>query len=206
MSSSLLAHLLVDDPSAARGENLEMCVPLQWPGPDKVDESFVRLVITRLYNASFRPPSLLAPFALPSPTLLKMLRCVTHIMSEEQNLVDVVVPHTGAVHVFGDLHGDIHSFVEALSRTGLPSAHNLLVFAGDYVDRGPWGIEVFIIASVLKIWRPASVFLLRGNHETSGCAARSVSAPHLDFFSFLDALVSLFQYTCLAKSIDSRVY
>jgi hypothetical protein len=39
-------------------------------------------------------------------------------------------------------------------------------FAGDFVDRGAWGLEVLLCVCALKRALPQQVFLLRGNHET----------------------------------------
>lgn len=37
------------------------------------------------------------------------------------------------------------------------------------MDRGSWGVELFLALCTLKLARPDSVYLLRGNHETGIC-------------------------------------
>lgn len=171
--TSLYPNITIpDDPAAEKGESLESCIPLQWPGISNIDEPYIRTLITRLLSASYQSPHCLSLHALAPTTLMKLLRQAAVTLSNENNIVDVVVPHEGCVHVFGDIHGDLHSLVNALNQTGLPSETNNLVFAGDYVDRGPWGVEVLTIILFLKLWRPNSIYLLRGNHETTGCIQR----------------------------------
>jgi hypothetical protein len=41
--------------------------------------------------------------------------------------------------------------------------------AGDFVDRGSWGLEELLLLLAMKLTLPKRVFLLRGNHESSTC-------------------------------------
>jgi diadenosine tetraphosphatase ApaH/serine/threonine PP2A family protein phosphatase len=68
------------------------------------------------------------------------------------------------VLVVGDLHGDHRSLEMAL---GLLSEYDAVVFLGDYVDRGPEQLEVFVDLLRAKAEHPDKVVTLRGNHETT---------------------------------------
>lgn len=50
------------------------------------------------------------------------------------------------------------------SGTGDPSAKNWYLFNGDFVDRGPQGMEVLSILYLYKLLCPDNVFFNRGNH------------------------------------------
>lgn len=67
------------------------------------------------------------------------------------------------VAVVGDLHGDLKSLEASLKHVELSS--DLLVFLGDYADRGPFGIEVIRKVAQLRSEHPSNVLPLRGNHE-----------------------------------------
>jgi protein phosphatase len=73
------------------------------------------------------------------------------------------------VYTFGDIHGnfkDLHYFATQL--INFDDLHFIpynLLFLGDYVDRGPFGVEVIAYLFALKVLAPEKVTLLRGNHE-----------------------------------------
>ncbi|GJP53173.1 hypothetical protein CLOM_g12362 [Closterium sp. NIES-68] len=74
------------------------------------------------------------------------------------------------VVVVGDVHGQLHDVLRLLQLTGEPCDSRFFVFNGDYVDRGAWGMETYLLLLSWKILFPHRVFLLRGNHETLFCS------------------------------------
>ncbi len=70
--------------------------------------------------------------------------------------------------IIGDLHGDIESLEEILSKVwGLIQRGAVVVFLGDYIDRGTPEGQASVLAAVLRLKEaaPERVILLRGNHE-----------------------------------------
>lgn len=67
----------------------------------------------------------------------------------------------------GDLHGDLVSLLAVLNVTWswIRSNDGILVFLGDYVDRGDYQLETLATVLLLKIEYPDNVVVLRGNHE-----------------------------------------
>jgi len=65
--------------------------------------------------------------------------------------------------VVGDLHGDFFSFTKV--RAMFNPASDLVLFLGDYGDRGPKSIEVIAGMYDLLDTHPKQVLTLMGNHE-----------------------------------------
>jgi predicted phosphodiesterase len=69
----------------------------------------------------------------------------------------------GKIGVVGDLHGDYQTLQRLLKAVDL--GRDLLVFLGDYADRGPDGVEVIRTVADLRKEHPQNVVALKGNHE-----------------------------------------
>ena len=71
--------------------------------------------------------------------------------------------------ILGDLHGDYDSFkylVETCRIYELIKKQDaIVVFLGDYIDRGPKQLELILVILRLFISFPRNIILLRGNHE-----------------------------------------
>ncbi len=67
----------------------------------------------------------------------------------------------------GDLHGDFES-LEKIYGIYSGEKNALVVFLGDYVDRGPKQLETLLGALIWKAEKPDKVVMLRGNHESPG--------------------------------------
>ena len=76
---------------------------------------------------------------------------------------------------FGDLHGSAHSLIRDLKKLKelgyldnqfkITRKNFHIIFLGDYIDRGIYGVEVVYTLCRLKLANPSQVILVRGNHE-----------------------------------------
>jgi diadenosine tetraphosphatase ApaH/serine/threonine PP2A family protein phosphatase len=92
--------------------------------------------------------------------ILNLLDKIKSILKEEPSLLRIKAKK--AVFI-GDTHGDFES-TEYVFDKFYPKGH-VLVFLGDYVDRGPHQLRNISFLLEKKAESPSRVILLRGNHE-----------------------------------------
>jgi diadenosine tetraphosphatase ApaH/serine/threonine PP2A family protein phosphatase len=109
---------------------------------------------------------------------VQLVEHVAQMLAKENNRVGslritgrlIKVPPRGEAIIIGDLHGDMESLGHILENTRfIKKAHAgeniLMIFLGDYGDRGIYSPEVYYIVLWLKEQFPENVVLMRGNHE-----------------------------------------
>ena len=122
------------------------------------------------------PASPSSPARPPLDLLHSLCEDAKKAFDEEQVIINVTVAAQDRLVLVGDIHGqfrDLQRHVLSAQRNvssnkGGDSAEGVdckYLFLGDYVDRGPQGVEVITLLLALKVEYPNNVYMIRGNHE-----------------------------------------
>eukprot|EP00002_Diphylleia_rotans_P011827 TRINITY_DN2328_c0_g1_i2.p1 TRINITY_DN2328_c0_g1~~TRINITY_DN2328_c0_g1_i2.p1 ORF type:complete len:659 (+),score=129.79 TRINITY_DN2328_c0_g1_i2:86-2062(+) len=96
--------------------------------------------------------------------VLQILYDFRALLEQSPNVQEL--PIREKMTVCGDLHGQLEDLFTIWHKNGYPAPDNGYLFNGDFVDRGPCSVEVFLSLCAWKIVFPTSMFLNRGNHES----------------------------------------
>ncbi|KAH0132254.1 calcineurin-like phosphoesterase, partial [Aureobasidium melanogenum] len=98
---------------------------------------------------------------IPETQVRELCYKARELLIEEGNVVTVNAPVT----ICGDIHGQFHDLME-LFRVGGDVPDTNYLFMGDFVDRGFYSLESFLLLLCLKVRYPDRITLIRGNHES----------------------------------------
>jgi len=114
--------------------------------------------------------------------------------------------------LWGDIHGSIHSLCRSLepfidSDWKITRSNTILVFLGDFIDRGIFGLETLYVLFTLKIQNPNKVFVLRGDHELPNfCLSRNSFIPELEKKLGIDWIIYYKAFAYLFNLLPVAVY
>ncbi|CAB4301979.1 unnamed protein product [Prunus armeniaca] len=146
--------------------------PIGWPPDGELTLNWVQNLMSVFDWASRNLKPVQLPDVFPVEVFDSLVICATQILHKEANCVTIDnLASESTVVVVGDLHGQLHDLLFLLRDAGLPSENRFFVFNGNYVDRGAWGLETFLIVLAWKVFMPKRVYLLRGNHESKYCTS-----------------------------------
>jgi hypothetical protein len=91
----------------------------------------------------------------------ELLQRAREVFQKEPRLIEL--QDAEEVVFVGDTHGDLDATQTVLERFNRPET--VVVFLGDYVDRGPHSRENVQLLLKLKLEEPQRIYLLQGNHE-----------------------------------------
>jgi len=115
-------------------------------------------IITRLLEKRNATPG--SKVELKLPEVKYLIEKSREIFISQPVLLDLEAP----LKIVGDIHGQYYDLLRLFEYGGFPPEANYL-FLGDYVDRGPNGLETICLLLAYKIKYPENFFMLRGNHE-----------------------------------------
>jgi len=172
----------------------------KYEGPGSIDDAFVEGLLS-MYKEQGKLPMKYA-YLMAADTL--------DLLKAEKSLQHVPVPEASTITVVGDIHGQFFDFVHMLEQvSGRPSPQNPILFNGDFVDRGPWSVEVLLCLYAFKLQHPSSVHFNRGNHETEMTTSRYGFEGEVEVKyekKMMELFSETFRYLPLATVLENQVF
>ncbi|XP_013178734.1 PREDICTED: uncharacterized protein LOC106125868 isoform X2 [Papilio xuthus] len=144
--------------------------------------------------------------------LLKLSESVQAICAAEPRLLRLDSP----IYAIGDLHGNLPALLAMEARLWPAGAALLpagLLFLGDFVDRGAWGVELLAYLLAAKLQRPHALHLVRGNHETRDIQTMftfytecTTKFGEVEGVKIWNAINNVFDVLPLAAVVDEKVF
>jgi serine/threonine-protein phosphatase 5 len=124
---------------------------LTWPENGELDLDWIEnLISTFDWSSKNLPPSDF-PSVLSVQVFDTLILTASKILHKEPNCLRIDPDDSSTVVVVGDLHGQLHDLIFLFGQAGFPSQNRFFVFNGDYVDRGAWGLETFLLLLAWKV-------------------------------------------------------
>jgi len=116
-------------------------------------------------------------FEIDAEGFIQIVEHATNVLRNENGIIGnfnimgrlIRLKPSGEALIISDLHGDVKSLIGILEKSGflrrMSQKDAILIFLGDYGDRGDNSAEVYYTVLKLKLLFPEQVILMRGNHE-----------------------------------------
>ena len=124
---------------------------LTWPDNSELDLGWIENLISTFDWSSKNIPPSEFPSVLPVHVFDSLILTASKILHKEPNCLRIDPDDSSTVVVVGDVHGQLHDLIFLLNNAGFPSHNRFYVFNGDYVDRGAWGLETFLLLLAWKV-------------------------------------------------------
>ncbi|QPG77252.1 phosphoprotein phosphatase PP4 catalytic subunit [Brettanomyces nanus] len=98
---------------------------------------------------------------IPEYQIEELCRLAQELLLQESNIQLIDTPVT----ICGDIHGQLHDLITLFKIAKEPPQTKYL-FLGDFVDRGFYSLETFLLLLCYKLRYSDRVYLIRGNHES----------------------------------------
>lgn len=140
-----------------------------------------------------------------SITIFNLCHLAIKVLEKQPSLLQIDPPCV----VVGDLHGSFHDLLRIFSIFKQPPTTKY-VFLGDYVDRGPFSLEVMTMLIAYQCAFPDHVFLVRGNHEIAKVNSMYGFKSSIIFIYGMDDIwrsyLKVFSWMPLAAVIGGEIF